>query len=86
MKFGETLYSNYSAATPFALLLAKYVDSIAAHRKQHVLVVFTSALYRRLHSGIKRQTMKMLFDRARESLATVEEVIPNTGAQSNAAK
>ena len=48
MKLGETLYGNYSAATPFALLLARYVDSIAAHRKQHVLVVFTSALYRRL--------------------------------------
>jgi hypothetical protein len=30
--------------------------------------------------------MKLLFDRARESLATIEEVIPNTGAQSNVAK
>jgi hypothetical protein len=48
MRLGETLYGNYSAATPFALLLAKYVDSIAANRKQHVLVVFTSAVYRRL--------------------------------------
>jgi hypothetical protein len=48
MRLGEILYGNYSTATPFALLLAKYVDSIAANRKQRVLVVFTSALYRRL--------------------------------------
>ena len=48
MRLGEKLYSNYSAATPFALLLAKHVDRIASHRKQRVLVVFTSALYRRL--------------------------------------
>lgn len=48
MRLGEKLYNNYAAATPFALLLAKYVDAIASSRKQHVLVVFTSALYRRL--------------------------------------
>lgn len=48
MRLGEKLYNNYSAATPFALLLAKYVESIASHKKQHMLVVFTSALYRRL--------------------------------------
>lgn len=48
MRLGEKLYNNYSAATPFALLLTKYVDSIASHKKQHLLIVFTSALYRRL--------------------------------------
>ncbi|MCA3153175.1 MAG: hypothetical protein ING77_18565, partial [Rhodocyclaceae bacterium] len=48
MRVGEKLYNNYAAATPFALLLAKYVESIASHKKQQLLVVFTNALYRRL--------------------------------------
>ncbi len=39
-----------------------------------------------VHSGVKRQTMKMLFDKARENLAAVEEVVPTAGGQANAEK
>ena len=39
-----------------------------------------------VHSGIKRQTMKLLFDKARENLAIVDSVIPTAGGQGHAGR
>lgn len=83
MKFGEILYSNYSAATPFALLLAKYVDSIAAHRKQHVLVVFTSALYRRLAQRFLEGYTDFESGQTFEALKDRVQLIPSAQLEEN---
>lgn len=42
------LYENYRDATPFALLLANYVGSVAQSTKRDLVLVFTSALYLRM--------------------------------------
>lgn len=45
---GSTLFERYQAATPFALRLAEVVSRVACSKKEHVAVIFTNALYRRL--------------------------------------
>ena len=75
MRLGEKLYNNYSTSTPFALLLAKYVYAIAGHKKQRLLVVFTSALYRRLAQrfleGFKDFEKGVTFDQFKERVRLV---------------
>lgn len=48
LKLGTQLYDNYQAATPFAIRLADLVGQTAQHQRRHTIVVFTSAIYRRL--------------------------------------
>lgn len=48
LKLGSTLYENYQEATPFALRLAELVGQSAVSKKQRTVIVYTSAIYRRL--------------------------------------
>lgn len=48
LKLGSTLYQNYQEATPFALRLAALVGQSAVSKKQRTVIVYTSAIYRRL--------------------------------------
>jgi hypothetical protein len=48
LKTGTRLFENYQAATPFAERLASLVGHYAVSKKQQVVLVFTSAVYRRL--------------------------------------
>lgn len=45
---GTRLYENYNTATPLALRLAKLVQHSAESRRHRTVIVFTSAIYRRL--------------------------------------
>ncbi|MBI3525963.1 MAG: hypothetical protein HY066_15830 [Betaproteobacteria bacterium] len=45
---GSRLYDNYQTATPLALRLAKLVELSALSRRHRTVMVFTSAIYRRL--------------------------------------
>lgn len=48
LALGTRLYENYHTATPLALRLAKLVEQHAQSGRHPIVIVFTSAIYRRL--------------------------------------
>ena len=48
LALGTKLYENYHTATPLALRLAKLVEQNAQSSRHRTVIVFTSAIYRRL--------------------------------------
>ncbi len=48
LALGTKLYENYQSATPLALRLAKLVEQHAQVGRHHTVLIFTSAIYRRL--------------------------------------
>lgn len=92
----EAHFSAFAGALGFSKLEAAYywrrvIMPVRNARRldgRHVSDLYTHMLLQpesvMVHSGIKRETIKMLFNKARENIVTVETVCPPIGETANA--
>ncbi len=92
----EAHFAAFAAALGFTKLEAAYywqrvIMPVRNARRldgRHVSDLYTHMLLQpesvMVHSGIKRETIKMLFNKARENIVTVETVCPPAGETANA--
>ncbi|AMO99570.1 hypothetical protein CAter282_1688 [Collimonas arenae] len=88
LKLGSTLYENYQNATPFALRLTSLVGHLAETKKQRIVIVYTSSIYRRLSEKFLTQygeypgavQFAKFSDRVQFILSVqLEDFLPNIG-------